>query len=517
MLDPAVIEQLKAVFSGLEADYRFVVEADAHQAREELLDLLREVTATSGRLSVEELRAEGLQFRIEKNGRALPVLFKGIPGGHEFTTLILAVLHADGKGKWPDEAVRKRIQALSGPIRLTSYISQSCVNCPEVVQALNQMALIHPDFEHTMVEGTHFQDEVARRRIQGVPAVFAGERMLHAGQADLSQLLDKLEAHFGFRAAEKGELRQVDVAVIGGGPAGVAAAIYTARKGLKTAIIAERIGGQVNETKGIENMISVAYTEGPQLAASLFKHLGSYPIDVLEHRRVEAIAKDGRIRLSLKGGEEVSAGALIAATGAKWRQLGIPGERENIGRGVAFCPHCDGPFYQNKPVVVVGGGNSGVEAAIDLAGICKSVVLVEYSSQLKADEVLTRKLGSLSNASVMLGAQATAVLDDGAKVVGLRVKDLASGNEQTLVADGIFVQIGLVPNSAPFAGLVELNERGEIVADRAGRTGVPGVYAAGDVTDVPYKQIIISMGAGATAALSVFEDFARGTLEPLPK
>ena len=517
MLDPDVTEQLRAVFAGLEAGYRFVAEADAHPAQDELLGLLADVASTSAKIAVVEAPVKGLQFRIEKNGQALPILFKGIPGGHEFTTLILAVLHADGKGKWPDEAVRSRIRALSGPIRLTSYVSQGCVNCPEVVQALNQMALIHPDFRHEMVEGTHFQDEVTRRKIQGVPAVFAGDSLLHVGKADLAQLLDKLEAHFGFQAAAVAEARQYDVTVVGGGPGGVAAAIYTARKGLRTAIVAERIGGQVNETKGIENMISVAYTEGPQLAADLFKHLGSYPVDVLEHRRVEAITRDGRIQLALKGGERISTGALIAATGAKWRQLGIPGERENIGRGVAFCPHCDGPFYRDKPVIVVGGGNSGVEAAIDLAGICQSVVLVEYNQRLKADDVLIRKLQSLSNARVMLGTQASAVLDDGAKVVGLRVKDLASGREEALAADGIFVQIGLVPNSAPFSGLLELNARGEIVTDRSGRTGVPGVYAAGDVTDVPYKQIIISMGAGATAALSVFEDFARGTLEQLPK
>ena len=517
MLDPAVLEQLKAAFAGLEADYRFIVEAEAHAAQAELLGMLRDVASASGRLSVIERLSRGLSFTIEKNGQALPILFKGVPGGHEFTTPILAVLHADGKGKRPDQAVQNRIRALIGPIRLTSYVSQSCVNCPEVVQALNQMALIHPDFVHTLVEGTHFQDEIALRNIQGVPAVFAGDALLHVGKADLAQLLDKLEAHYGFQALEAAEVRQYDVTIVGGGPAGVAAAIYTARKGLKTAIVAERIGGQVNETKGIENLISVPYTEGPQLAADLFKHLGSYTVDVLEHRRVETIARNGRIHLALKGGEQISTGALVAATGAKWRQLGIPGERENIGRGVAFCPHCDGPFYQKKPVIVVGGGNSGVEAAIDLAGICSSVVLVHYRDRLKADAALVKRLNALSNAKILLNTQASAVLDDGARVVGLRVNGLPSGSAETLTADGIFVQIGLVPNSAPFAGLVELNGRGEIVTDRHGRTGVPGIYAAGDVTDVPYKQIIISMGAGATAALSVSEDFARGTLEQLPK
>ena len=517
MLDPAVAEQVRAVFAKLEAEYRFVVEAEGHPAQAELVGLLRDVASASEKLSVAERATGGLQFAVEKNGQPLPFLFRGIPGGHEFTTLILAVLHADGKGKWPDEAVKKRIRALNGPIRLTSYISQSCVNCPDVVQALNQMALIHPDFQHTMVEGTHFQDEIARLKIQGVPSVFDGDVLLHVGKADLALLIDKLEERFGGQALENSDVRPYDVTVVGGGPAGVAAAIYTARKGLRTAVVAERIGGQVNETKGIENLISVPYTEGQRLAADLFKHLGAYPIDVLEHRRVETVAKDGRIQLTLKGGERISTGALVVATGAKWRQLGLPGEKENIGRGVAFCPHCDGPFYQSKPVVVVGGGNSGVEAAIDLAGTSSSVVLVEFTDRLKADDVLIKKLHSLNNARILLNTQAVAVLDDGAKVIGMRVRDRASGKEETLAADGIFVQIGLVPNSAPFAGLLELNSRGEIVADRAGRTGVPGVYAAGDVTDVPYKQIIIAMGTGATAALSVFEDFARGTLEPLAK
>jgi alkyl hydroperoxide reductase subunit F len=513
MLDPALIEQVKTVFAGLDADYTFVVDADGHPAREELLGLLRDVAATSAKLSVVERPVGGLQFTIEKNGRALPLLFKGIPGGHEFTTLILAVLNADGKGKWPDASVKNRIQALNGPIRLTTFISQSCVNCPDVVQTLNQMALIHPDFEHTMVEGTHFQDEIAAHNVHGVPAVLAGDVLLHAGKADLAQLLDTLEAHFGARAMEAAAPREYDVTVIGGGPAGVAAAIYTVRKGLKTAIIAERIGGQVNETKGIENLISVPYTEGPQLAAHLAQHLGAYPIDVLEHRRVETVVKDKRIQLTLKGGERINTRALVIATGAQWRKLGIPGEKENIGRGVAFCPHCDGPFYKSRPVIVVGGGNSGVEAAIDLAGICQSVVLVEFTDRLKADDVLIRKLNSLGNARFLVNTQATAVLDNGSKVIGLRIKDRTSGNEETLTADGIFVQIGLVPNSALFAGLLKLNERGEIVTDRNGRTSVPEIYAAGDVTDVAYKQIVIALGSGATAGLSLFDDITRGIIE----
>ncbi|MBN2685775.1 MAG: alkyl hydroperoxide reductase subunit F [Pontiellaceae bacterium] len=516
MLDAATTQQLQSVFSGLNATYRFIVEAEDHPAAGQLLGLLNDVAATADKISVVENPVKGLRFHIEKDGKRLPIEFKGIPGGHEFTTLILAVLNADGKGKLPDEGLRQRILALKGPIRLTSYISVSCVNCPEVVQALNQMALIHPDFEHEMVEGTHFQEEIAQRKIQGVPAVFSGNQLLHAGKAGLVDLLDKLEEHFGSAPAEQSsEVKEYDVSIIGGGPGGVAAAIYTARKGLKTAIIAERIGGQVNETKGIENLISIPHTEGPQLASDLFKHLDSYPIDILENRRVEQIDDGPRKTLHMKGGETITTGALIIATGARWRQLGIPGEKENIGRGVAFCPHCDGPFYKDKPVIVVGGGNSGVEAAIDLAGICTSVTLLEYGDKLKADDVLVERLHSLKNATVLMQAESVRVIDRDAKVVGLEIKNRQTGELQELSADGIFVQIGLVPNSGFVKGLAEINERGEIIIDRHCRTQRTGLYACGDVTDVPYKQIIVAMGEGAKAGLSAFEDFARGNIKQL--
>lgn len=516
MLDPAVQSQLKSVFAALESDYRILVEAQGHTAQRDLVSLLKGVAETSERIAVVERDAGGLRFVIERDGRALPVVFRGIPGGHEFSTLILSILNADGKGKLPDDGIQNRIKALKGPIRLVSYISTSCVNCPDVVQALNLMALIHSDFEHEMVEGTHFQDEISSRKIQGVPAVFAGDTLLHAGKADISDLLDKLEAHFGAGDLEETAVREYDVTIIGGGPAGAAAAIYTARKGLKTAIVAERIGGQVNETKGIENMISIPYTEGPQLAADLFKHLGEYPIDILEHRRVESIEDGDRKTLHIKGGETITTGALVLATGARWRQLGIPGEKENIGRGVAFCPHCDGPFYKDKRVVVVGGGNSGVEAAIDLSNICSHVTLLEFADQLKADGVLIERLRSIENAEFRVSAAASRVLDNGDKVSGIEFLNRESGETEPVAADGIFVQIGLVPNSAPFADLVTLNPMGEVVVDGSCRTATSGVYAAGDLTTVPYKQIIIAMGEGAKAGLSVFEDFARGTLTALP-
>lgn len=515
MLDQATKDQLKGVYANLDSTYRFVATAKNHPAAAELLELLADVASTSDKISLAETGAEGCSFQIERDGETLPIVIRGVPGGHEFTTLILAVLNADGKGKWPDDGILNRVKALKGPVRLTAYVSTSCVNCPDVVQALNQMALTHPDFHHEMVEGTHYQDEIAARKIQGVPAVFADDELIHAGKADFAELLDKLENHYGAGEVEQGEEKAYDVAVIGGGPAGAAAAIYTARKGLKTAIIAEKIGGQVNETKGIENLISIPYTEGPHLAESLFKHISEYPIDILEHRRVEEIVDGPRKILRMKGGETVSTGALILATGAKWRQLGIPGEKENIGRGVAFCPHCDGPFYKDKPVVVVGGGNSGVEAAIDLAGICSNVTLLEFADQLKADGVLVDKAESLDNVTIHVNAAASRVLDNGDKVSGIEYTDRVSGENHVVNVDGIFVQIGLTPNSAPFADLVELNAMGEIVVDAHCRSSAAGVYAAGDLTTVPYKQIIVAMGEGAKAGLSAFEDFARGNIEQL--
>uniref|UniRef100_UPI003568A59A FAD-dependent oxidoreductase n=1 Tax=Pontiella sp. TaxID=2837462 RepID=UPI003568A59A len=316
MLDQAVKDQLKGVYADLTSTYRLLVSAQGHPAGAELVEMLNDVASTSDNISVVEQEAEGLQFRIERDGAVLPIVIRGIPGGHEFTTLILAILHADGKGKWPDDGIKNRIKSLKGPVKLVSYVSTSCVNCPDVVQALNQMALIHGDFHHEMVEGTHFQEEIAGRKIQGVPAVFADDTLIHAGKAELSGLLDKLEGHYGAGEVTAGELKEYDVAIIGGGPAGASAAIYTARKGLRTAIIAEKIGGQVNETKGIENLISIPYTEGPHLAQSLFEHISEYPIDILEHRRVEGIEDGDRKTLHMKGGEVVTTGALVLATGA---------------------------------------------------------------------------------------------------------------------------------------------------------------------------------------------------------
>jgi alkyl hydroperoxide reductase subunit F len=440
------------------------------------------------------------------------VSFRGVPGGHEFSSLVLAILNADGKGRLPDAGLMARIRALKGPVRLRTIVSLECTNCPDVVQALNLMALVHPDFQHEMWDGGLHPEEVERLAVQGVPAVFAGDVLLHVGKADLGQLLERLEAQFGAAEAAPAEptVHEADIAIVGGGPAGVAAAVYSARKGLRTVLVAGRIGGQVRDTLGIENLISVPYTEGPRLAEDLRTHLHKTGVQVLDGRTVEAVADGEAKELRLKGGERVRAAQLIIATGAKWRELGVPGEREHIGHGVAFCPHCDGPFFKGRRVAVIGGGNSGIEAAIDLAGICSQVTVLEFGGELRADAVLQKKLRSLPNVEVHTMARTTQVVGDGGAVTALRWEDRAAKAEREIALDGVFVQIGLAPNSAMVKDLVEVNRAGEIVVDARGRTSRPGIYAAGDVANIPFKQIVIAMGDGAKVALAAFEDRMRG-------
>lgn len=514
MLDNSLIEQLKAHFSALKSDLAFVVAPSTHEKQSELLEMLRDVAQASSRITVREEgpSVSGVRADLWRNGSPTGIAFRGVPGGHEFTSLVLAILNADGKGRLPDAAFQARVAALRGPVRLRTYVSLSCTNCPDVVQALNVMATFHPDFEHVLVDGELAQEEVQALGIQGVPAVFAGDVLLHVGKSDLAELLGKLEQHLGFAPvpAQTSTPRHFDVIVLGGGPAGSSAAIYSARKGLKTALVAQKVGGQVRDTRGIENLISVPYTEGLRLAADLEKHLREYPVEVLEHRKVETVTLlDGTKCVFLEGGEELRAPALIVATGAKWRELGVPGEKEYIGRGVAFCPHCDGPFYKGRRVAVVGGGNSGVEAAIDLAGICTHVTLVEFGDTLRADQVLQDNLRKLPNVDVLTGRRTTEVLGNGQGVTSLLLEECATGQISELALDGVFVQIGLAPNSAPIQNLVETTRNGEIVIDIKNHTSVPGIYAAGDVSTVPYKQIVIAMGEGAKAALSAFEDRIR--------
>lgn len=515
MLDSAMKEQLKGLFAGLEAHYTFdIFVHPQHESRAELVDLLEEVASCSEKIDCRVQDSDGLRFLLLKNGEDTRISFRAIPGGHEFTSLLLAILNADGKGKnFPDEFITRRIKALRGPINLTTYVSLTCTNCPDVVQALNMMAVLNSSIRHEAVDGSINEEEVNAKKVQAVPAVFADGELLHVGRGSIGELLEKLESRYGSNDAEVIETKEYDVLVVGGGPAGVTAAIYSARKGLKVAIVAERIGGQVNETLGIENLISVPTTTGKQLAQDLKSHLAEYAIDVLVNRRVEkAEVVDGMKILSAKGGESFKAPVLIIATGANWRKLNVPGEEKYIGHGVAFCPHCDGPFYKGKDVAVIGGGNSGVEAAIDLAGICSKVTVFEFMDALKADTVLQEKAKSLPNVQIFTNTQTVEVLGDGDKVVGLVKKDRATGEETIFALDGIFVQIGLTANSALFRDLVEVNRTGEILTDKNGRTSVKGIYAAGDVTDVAYKQIVIAMGEGAKTALAAFEDRMRGEI-----
>jgi alkyl hydroperoxide reductase subunit F len=513
MLDDAIVDQLRQVFSGLDATFTLVVAPSTHEKHAELLALAQALATTSPKvIAVEQGKpVSTVRLSILRSGEDTGISFRGVPGGHEFTSLVLAILNADGKGKLPDAGVIARIKALRGGVALRTYIALTCTNCPDVVQALNLVALQHPGIRHEMVDGDLCPEEVDALKLQGVPAVFAGDVLVHVGKGGLAELVEALEQKLGRdeTLAPSNVTHRYDVAVLGGGPAGASAAIYLARKGLRTAIIAQKFGGQVQETLGIENLIGTPYTEGPKLVADLDKHVRSYGIEVLEHRRVEHIVNGAKKELQIQGGERVLADTLIIATGAKWRELGVPGEKANIGRGVAFCPHCDGPFYKGRPVAVVGGGNSGVEAAIDLSNICTHVTLLEYADSLKADAVLVQTLKARANVTVITSAKTLEVTDNGSKVTGMRYEDRRDGSTHEVAVDGIFVQIGLSPNSAVVEGLVEINRFGEIVVDDRGHTNVPGIYAAGDVTTTPFKQIVVAMGDGAKAALSAFEDRMR--------
>ncbi len=516
MLDLSLKQQLQDIFSGLEANYMLDISVSSqHENRDELLELLSDVAECSDKISCRINEGKRLEFSLLKNGAETGIKFRGIPNGHEFTSLLLAVLNSDGKGKnIPDDSIRNRVKALKGPIRLTTYVSLTCTNCPDVVQALNAMTTLNEQISHEMVDGAIYQEEIEALNIQGVPSVFADGKLLHVGRGDFGELLGKLETHYGVNESlPENAVKNYDVIVLGGGPAGASAAIYSARKGLKVAILTERIGGQVKETLGIENLISVPKTTGDELAGNLKKHVLEYSIDLLEHRRVEKIILEDKEKIALAaGGEKFSAPVLIAATGASWRKLNVPGEAEYIGRGVAFCPHCDGPFYKDKHAAVVGGGNSGIEAAIDLAGICSKVTVFEFLDELKADKVLQEKVKTLPNVEIFLSSQTTEVIGNGEKVTAIRVKDRKTEQERTVELDGVFVQIGLSPNSAILKDVVNTNRFGEIEIDTHCRTNVSGIYAAGDVTTVPYKQIIISMGEGAKAALTAFEDRIRGII-----
>ncbi len=511
MLEQAIKDQLKAVFGNLKSKFTFNISiADDHSQKEELISLLNEVSSCSDKITTIVNNGNELSFTILKDNTPLNIIFKAVPTGHEFSSLLAAILNADGIGKnLPDDVLKQRIQNLNGSIELKSYISLTCTNCPEVVQSLNVMALLNPNISHQIIDGAINQEEVEKLQIQAVPSVYANGELLHVGRSSLGELLSKLEKQVGSNdnIETKSVHKKYDVAVIGGGPAGVSAAVYSARKGFSVAIIAEKVGGQVTETVSIENMISIPQTTGSQLSANLMKHLNEYPIDILENRLVEQVdIVDGYKQLKTSLGEIITTPAMIIATGASWRKLGVPGEDQYIGSGVAFCTHCDGPFYKNKKVVVIGGGNSGLEAAIDLSSIAAEVTAFEFMDELKGDQVLQDKLKSLSNVNIYTSIETKHIEGDGKKVTGIQYKNRDTGEEKHLEIDGVFVQIGLKPNSKIFADIINTNRMGEIEIDAACRTNKAGIYAAGDVSVVPYKQIVVAMGEGSKAALSAFED-----------
>lgn len=516
MLDDTMRTQLREHFTKITQPVELVASLDDGARSAELADLLDGLAELSEHVTVRRADDDPRRpsFSIDRVGTDVSVAFAGIPGGHEFTSLVLAILQVGGHPGSVSDEVAQQVRDLDGDFVFETYMSLSCQNCPDVVQALNLMSVLNPRIRHTAIDGALFQDEVEARGVKSVPMVFLNGEFFESGRMDLEQILGRLDSGADARAAAAADAEDpFDVLVVGGGPAGASAAIYAARKGIRTGIVTERFGGQVLDTMGIENLISVPYTEGPKLVAALEQHVHEYEVTIVNRQQASRLvpAEDvgGLHTVELASGATLQARTLVLSTGARWRTLGVPGEAEYRNKGVTFCPHCDGPLFKNKRVAVIGGGNSGIEAAIDLAGIVGHVTVLEFDHQLRADEVLQAKLRSLGNVDVVLGAATTEVVGDGDAVTALRYQDRESGEDRSVDLEGVFVQIGLLPNTEWLEGSVELSPRGEVVIDDRGHTSVPGVLAAGDCTTVPYKQIVISMGAGATAALSAFDHLIR--------
>lgn len=517
MLDTNIKTQLQTYLTRATRPIAITAFVDDSEQSRELQSLLADIASVSGLVSVEVRRDAGERtpsFALNSPGEQIGVRFAGLPMGHEFTSLVLALLQVGGVAPKISEETAAQIRALQGNFDFVTYISLSCQNCPDVVQALNAMAVLNPNIRHTMVDGALFQDEVNERKIMAVPTVLLNGEVFGQGRMGVEEIVAKLDSGAADRTAEKmNAAAPFDVLVVGGGPAGAAAAVYAARKGIRTGVASERFGGQVLDTMAIENFISVKETEGPKMAMALEEHVKSYDVDILNLQRASKLVPagaDGLTTVEFANGGQLKAKSVIIATGARWREMNVPGETEYRGRGVAYCPHCDGPLFKGKKVAVIGGGNSGVEAAIDLAGIVAHVTLLEFGESMRADAVLQKKLLSLPNVTVITQAQTTEVRGNGEKVTGLVYTDRASGQSHELQLDGIFVQIGLVPNTDWLKDSgVNLSRFGEIEINARGETSLPGVFAAGDATTVPYKQIIIAMGAGATAALSAFDHLIR--------
>ncbi|MEQ1513663.1 MAG: alkyl hydroperoxide reductase subunit F [Lysobacteraceae bacterium] len=523
MLDADLKTQLQTYLQKLTRPVEITAALDDGAKSQELRELLVELTQLSDRVTLREARGADDRvpsFALSTPGETISLRFAGIPMGHEFTSLVLALLQVGGHPSKLGQDVIEQVRALDGDYLFETYFSLSCQNCPDVVQALNLMAVLNPKIRHVAIDGALFQSEVDARQVMSVPTVVLNGEIFAAGRMGVEEILAKLDTGAGAREAAKIASKDAfDVLIVGGGPAGAAAAIYAARKGIRTGIAVERFGGQVLDTMAIENFVSVPETEGPKLAAAMERHVRDYDVDIMNLQRAEQLipaGADGLVEVKLASGVSLKSKSVILATGARWRQMNVPGENDYRNKGVAYCPHCDGPLFKGKRVAVIGGGNSGVEAAIDLAGIVAHVTLIEFDAKLRADEVLQRKLRSLPNVDVIVSAQTTEVMGDGRKVIGLNYQDRFTQAGHTLVLDGIFVQIGLLPNTEWLKGTLELSPRGEIVIDERGQTSLPGVFGAGDATTVPYKQIVIAMSEGSKAALGAFDHLIRSSAPAAP-
>lgn len=512
MLDANLKAQLAAYLERMTQPVEILASLDDTQASRDMQALLKDITDASSRITVTETRDgphRTPSFQLNRPGQNNGPRFAGLPMGHEFTSLVLALLQVGGYPPKVEQALLEQIRGLDADLDFEVYVSLTCHNCPDVVQALNLMAVQNPRINATMIEGGLFQNEIEERKIMGVPTVFLNGTFFGSGRMSLEEIVAKVDTSGAEREAQKISAKEpFDVLIVGGGPAGAAAAVYAARKGIRTGIASERFGGQVLDTLGIENFVSVKETEGPKFALALEEHVRHYDVDIMNLQRAKSLKPGALVELELESGARLKAKTVILTTGARWRNIEVPGEKELKNKGVAYCPHCDGPLYKGKRVAVIGGGNSGVEAAIDLAGIVAHVTLIEFDSKLRADAVLQNKLRSLPNVDVVLNAQTTRITGTD-KVDGLTYKDRATGADQRVDLEGVFVQIGLVPNTEWLKGTLELSRHGEVIVDARGQTSMPGVFAAGDCTTVPFKQIIIAAGDGAKAALAAFDHLIR--------
>ncbi len=507
ILDAEIKEQLAEYLKLMEGDVQIKLSAGSDDISRDLTALTEELASMSSRIKVEqEVLDRTPSFSVNRPGEDTGVVFAGIPLGHEFTSLVLALLQVSGRAPRVDAGVLEQVKGIKERYHFETYISLSCHNCPEVVQALNVMSINNPGIAHTMIDGAAYKNEVESKDIMAVPSVYLNGEFFGSGRMTLEEILAKLGSKPASSELEQKE--PYDVLVIGGGPAGASAAIYAARKGIRTGIVAERFGGQVRDTMGIENLISVPYIEGPQLAAGLEEHVKRYPVDIMTAQRARALEKKEYLEVTLESGAILKSKTVILSTGARWRNVGVPGEQEFKNKGVAYCPHCDGPLFKGKDVAVIGGGNSGIEAAIDLAGIVRHVTVLEFLPELKADAVLQQRLYSLPNVTVLKNVQ-TKEITGSSKVDGITYSDRETKEEHHIELQGVFVQIGLAANTDWLGDTVGRNRMGEILVDTHNATNLPGVFAAGDCTDSPYKQIVISMGSGAAAALSAFDYLIR--------